>query len=440
MLQKIISFGLQPNQSKAIQLRIKMFNGISVATIFIMILYSAFYLLSDDGNSVMVSHSLYLITSLFILFFNYKNQYQRAELALNIFFPLSFINSCIFLGQAYHAEYLLFLTAFGTSFIYKKSIIKFLLLGLNITLFITAKVYYLYYPEGLITLNPKLIPFSNAINGLIVLFMTYAIINIVFGYNRKLYFKLKKLTKNQENIIQKRTQEIQKKSQALKQSNQELKQFAYISAHDLREPLRNIVGFSQLLKKDLLTNKKEHIDEYLNYIQQSVYRIDTITKDIVNYTELEEQLTNIIDINPNKVIDEICAAALENQKNIVFNIQSLPTLRISQEACYKLFSNLIGNAIQYSNKSIIKVTVTYEILDKYCQIMIKDNGDGIAPEYFEKIFMMFKRLHNDIDKNGSGIGLAICKKIVTTYGGKIWVESEVEQGSTFYFSLPITND
>jgi len=110
---------------------------------------------------------------------------------------------------------------------------------------------------------------------------------------------------------------------------------------------------------------------------------------------------------------------------------------MNKELCYSLFYNIIDNAVKYDSQNIIKLEIRSLVQGDYYQFSIQDNGIGIEEEYLEYIFEMFKRLHNDLDKKGSGIGLAICKRIVTAYSGKIWVESKINEGSTFYFTLPV---
>ena len=256
-------------------------------------------------------------------------------------------------------------------------------------------------------------------------------------YNRKLNNRLKNLTINQEIIIEERTIEIQKKSKALEQSNNEFAQFAYISAHDLREPLRNIMSFSQLLERKIKKKEFDEVDEYVTFINKSIRRMDVITKDIVNYVEIEKYVGRVDDVDVFKLVKDINEFfQIKSSKKIKFYVQKMPILNINQKLCHNIFYNLIENAIQYCKKDIPEVKIRVKNLDKFYQFSIEDNSIGIAPEYFDNIFMMFKRLHNDINKSGSGIGLSICKKIILAYGGKIWVESELGKGSVFNFTLP----
>lgn len=414
-----------------------MLNGIALIAILIVIIYSIIHVLSKEEWQLIVAHHLfYIITSFLILLFNFTKKYKASAFAVHIGFPVSFFISCILLGKDYHVEYLLSLTAIGSIFMFRKTRPKYFLLGFNLFLLTIINLYYSYFLLPFITPNFNMSLVFNYFTELVVLLMIYNIVRMVFQYNRRLNRKLKDLSTSQEKIIQERTAEIEEKSKALEQSNHELKQFAYISAHDMREPLRNIIGFSQLLGENISKSQYENTEEYIKMIKKSVSRLDTITKDIVNYTELEEHLNQVEEINVIELVTNI-STDLKNKskKTIIFDINRLPVLNMNPKLCYYLFYNLIENAIQYCDKEIVKINVKVLVLESHYQFSIEDNGIGIASEYFDKIYRMFKRLHNDISKSGLGIGLSICKKIVTNYGGKIWVESKVGEGSTFHFTV-----
>lgn len=293
-----------------------------------------------------------------------------------------------------------------------------------------------YYPVPLIYLNPAYLLFFNIAISLFIIILFYFFLEINSKTNRQLKKKLRKLTNQQEQVIQDRTIEIQQKSEALEESNDELNRFASISAHDLREPLRNIMGFAQLLERDLKQGENANNLEYLEYIKKRVARMDNITNDIVDYTRLETKVNQITEVNTNIIVDNICINLLKESVNIIVKKELLPILRINETLCQNLFYSLIKNAIQYSNKETILVEIKCKTTTDFYQFEIHDNGDGIEPAHFKTIFEMFKRLHNDSKYDGSGIGLAICKKIVKAYNGVIWLESEINQGSIFYFKLP----
>lgn len=243
-------------------------------------------------------------------------------------------------------------------------------------------------------------------------------------------------------IIPKKKEEeikLKKKLQKLERSNVGLKQFAYVASHDLREPLRIVKSFSQLFQikyEDLLDEKGE---EYLANIIKSVNRMENLVEDLLSFSRLQtmqdhkfnivslEKIFNIVLKNLEHTIEENNAKIL--QKN------NFPEISCIRSQIIQLFQNLISNAIKFNNKKIPKVEISFTEKKFEWKFAIKDNGIGIDEKYFEKIFIAFKRLHSWSDYQGSGIGLSICKQIVENHGGKIWVESKVGEGSTFYFTL-----
>ncbi|MDX6711685.1 MAG: hypothetical protein QOH96_2701, partial [Blastocatellia bacterium] len=236
----------------------------------------------------------------------------------------------------------------------------------------------------------------------------------------------------------------QKRAQAtLLRSNEELRQFTFAAAHDLQEPLRNIDLYGQMLDTQYKGNLDAEADEYLGIVIESARRMQTLIKDLLTYTQavdVQDRSGHPVDGN------EICRTALDNLASALANCQAtvsvgpLPTVVAEPAHVMQLFQNLIGNALKYRAKERPpQIDISAERRDHSWVFSVKDNGIGIAPEYHDRIFGVFKRLHGR-DVPGTGIGLAICKRITDHYGGRLWLESEVGQGSTFYFSFAIEND
>jgi len=230
---------------------------------------------------------------------------------------------------------------------------------------------------------------------------------------------------------------------ALLRSNEELRQFAFAAAHDLQEPLRNIGLYGQMLDAQYKCNLDAEADGYLTIVIESARRMQTLIKDLLTYTEAVDvcgELGQPVDCN------EVCRTGLSNLASALeecrgkINIAPLPTVVAEPAHILQLFQNLIGNALKYRAKERHpQIDVAAERRDDGWVFSVRDNGIGIAPEYHDRIFGVFKRLHGR-DVPGTGIGLAICKRIVEHYGGRLWLDSEAGQGSTFCFSLPILND
>jgi light-regulated signal transduction histidine kinase (bacteriophytochrome) len=222
-------------------------------------------------------------------------------------------------------------------------------------------------------------------------------------------------------------------------ANRDLEQFAFSASHDLQEPLRSIKVYSELLTKRYSDKLDGEALEYLGYLSSGARRMEALVRDLLTYTQVTKIDTSeeIADAN------QALAFALENLSNTIAEsgaaVTTSPLPCVSMHAMHlqQLFQNLIGNGIKYCSPERPPVIhVAAERLNEVSVFAITDNGIGIANQYLEKIFGLFKRLHTDEEYSGTGIGLAICKRIVEQYSGRIWVESRVGQGSTFRFTVP----
>jgi PAS domain S-box-containing protein len=230
---------------------------------------------------------------------------------------------------------------------------------------------------------------------------------------------------------------VQERTQDLIKSNEELEQFAKIASHDLQEPLRAIQGFVSLLEKRFKGQLGQEGDEFIGFIIDGTSRMQQLIQSVLLHSSIksEERMESLTAMGP--VIDEVLtnlrAAIIES--NAEFDIEDLPEVAVERTQLIQLFQNLISNSIKYRNGPP-KITISAELSVDRWLFTLRDNGIGVDPKYAERIFDMFARLHGKTEYSGTGIGLAICKKIVLAHGGKIWMESEVGQGSIFYFSLP----
>ena len=227
----------------------------------------------------------------------------------------------------------------------------------------------------------------------------------------------------------------------LAQSNKELEQFAYITSHDLREPLRMITSFLQLLERRYKDQLDEDANEFIGFAVDGAKRLDAMTYDLLQYSRITSEKREVIPVNFEHVLEE----ALLNLKvpieesNAIITHDPLPTINGDEQLKIRLFQNLIGNAIKYRSQETPKIHITAKKEKNQYLFSIKDNGIGMSPKHLEQIFTIFKRLHTHEEYEGTGIGLAIAQKIVHQQGGQIWVESEPGKGSTFYFTIPIKN-
>ena len=233
-------------------------------------------------------------------------------------------------------------------------------------------------------------------------------------------------------------EELKNTSVELARSNAELKQFAHAASHDLQEPLRTIAGFVKLLEQRYKNKLDEKADEFIDFIVEGAKRMQTIINDLLTYSQVDTSRKKIEPVDLNKLIDraliDLQAAITENNAKVTYDL--LPTVTADPVQLNRLFQNLIGNAVKFKgNKPPVIHIAGKEKADEWI-FSVRDNGIGINPQYFQRIFAIFQRLHTRAEYPGTGIGLTICKKIVEVLGGKIWVESEQGKGSIFYFTIP----
>jgi signal transduction histidine kinase len=251
--------------------------------------------------------------------------------------------------------------------------------------------------------------------------------------------KLKALNATLEQKVAERTAAAEAKSDELARSNAELQQFVHVASHDLKEPLRMITSYVQLLQQSCQGKLGPDADEYIHYAVDGAHRIQKLIEDLLSYTRLGAQSKSIQKVD----LAEIFQGALSNLKLAVSEsgaevaCDPLPVVDADPTHMALLFQNLIGNAVKFHGKDKPKVHVSVRRERDHWVLGVEDNGIGIDPQYFERIFVVFQRLHARHEYPGTGIGLALCKKIIEQHNGRIWVESEVGKGSTFYFTIPV---
>ncbi len=233
--------------------------------------------------------------------------------------------------------------------------------------------------------------------------------------------------------------EHKKTESELSKSNRELEQFAYIASHDLQEPLHMVSSFVDLLARRVSGKLDENEKEYLDFIRQGSKQAKTLIRELLEYSRIGRS-TDQQPIDLNKVMVEVTSSlqfVIEESK-AELDFKDLPTVRASHLEMLQLFQNLLSNALKYRGERPLHIEIRASKKSEGAWLFaVKDNGIGIEPQYNERIFAMFQRLGTQSESSGTGIGLAVCKKIVEHYGGAIWVESELGKGSTFFFTLPM---
>ncbi len=234
---------------------------------------------------------------------------------------------------------------------------------------------------------------------------------------------------------------LDKLIQKLKISNEDLEQFAYVSSHDLREPLRMITSFLQLLQSRYAENLDEDANDFIDFAVDGAKRMDMMINDLLEYSRIGSVEREFEYLQSEKILETVLKNlnSLIIDTNAIITHDPLPLIYANDQQMVQLFQNLIGNAIKYHGKETPKIHISSDNVDDKYIFSIKDNGIGIDQQHLERIFTIFQRLHTREDYEGTGIGLAISKKILQKHRGDIWAESELGKGTTFYFTIPNLN-
>lgn len=245
-----------------------------------------------------------------------------------------------------------------------------------------------------------------------------------------------------ENEVADRTSDLEESNVKLRDSNKELERFAYIASHDLKEPLRNIMSFTRLVERRLPAVAKEdqNIQEYFGYIINNTKQMHQLIEDVLEYSRIDSDEPESKYIAVRDIVDSVLSVITSTveERNVRLNIGELPKVNANASQLFLVLKNLIENGIKYNTNDHPVISVYGIEKEGMYEITVADNGIGIEEAYFNRIFGMFKRLHNREEFQGSGLGLSICKKIIQHMGGDIWVESQEGQGSKFTFSIPVS--
>jgi len=233
--------------------------------------------------------------------------------------------------------------------------------------------------------------------------------------------------------------ELRRQTEELRRSNEDLQQFAYAVSHDLQEPLRAVGVYSQLLIDHYQRENSEEVQDFVRYITDGVERMQILITDLLQYARVETQtkaaaLTDCTQILE-RVLQDLQLSIEDANAHITHD--PLPTVWADGRRLTQVFRNLLSNALKFHGAQPPRIHVSVIQKDGEWQFHIQDNGIGIDPKFAERIFLIFQRLHARQEYPGTGIGLALCKKIVEQHGGRIWVESRVGEGATFIFTLPV---
>jgi PAS domain S-box-containing protein len=242
------------------------------------------------------------------------------------------------------------------------------------------------------------------------------------------------VSKMKENELQ-----LKKRAEELVVSNMELEQFAFVASHDLQEPLRMITSFLTQLEKKYEAVLDDKAKQYIYFAVDGAKRMRQIILDLLEYSRVGRSESVEEEINMNELLNEVTLLLQKKikEKQAIIRIDPLPVICSYKSPMRQVFQNLVSNALKYSKKEILpNIHIGVKEHAAYWQFFVADNGIGIHPDYFEKVFILFQRLHPNSEYSGTGMGLTISKKITESLGGKIWLESEEGVGTTFYVQIP----
>ena len=265
--------------------------------------------------------------------------------------------------------------------------------------------------------------------------------------------ELKEANQTLELKVTERTQALEKQKEELKEANKKLldktqelegvnkesRSFAHAVSHDLREPLRTIASYLQLIEERYKNRLDADANIFIDFAVDGAKRMNMLIDDMLTYSRLENNQHIFGDVDLNDILSivksNLHTSIAESDAKVIIDTK-LPVVNAEHSQMVQLFQNIIDNGLKYKNSTPPEIHITVTKQDKFWQIAVADNGIGISKDYYERIFIIFQRLHTREQYDGTGIGLAICKKIIDKHGGSIWVESTEGKGSTFYFTLP----
>ncbi len=235
-----------------------------------------------------------------------------------------------------------------------------------------------------------------------------------------------------------REEKLQSALSELERSNAELQQFAYVASHDLQEPLRMVSSYVRLLERRYKSKLDSDADDFIQFAVDGAQRMQRLIDDLLRYSRVGTRGKEFCDVNPELILNQVLAnlKVTIQESGAQVHCGSLPTIKGDATQLMQLFQNVIENAIKFRNNEPPEVRISAERADDFWRFSITDNGIGIDPQYHERVFSIFQRLHSRDQYPGTGIGLAICKKIVERHSGRIWIQSEEGAGTSFFFTIP----
>lgn len=402
------------------QVKIKVLNQAIAIIVPIQLLINAIFIFNLDILNTFIGFFILLLL-LGLWFLNLKQKFEVARIILNTIFPLIMFGTGIICGEKTGLQYNLMIFFVAIFFFHKNFYTKSILVIYNTFLVLSLIYYWENYTSPFDLLLPNFFSyFAYLVTSTIIMTLIQRFIVEMANINKENQVLLKSLESNNEE---------------LKNANEALERFAYIASHDLKTPLRTILGFTQLLERDYNNDKTERFPFYFSQVKQGARQMNELIKNTLEYSRVNHLTEEKKWINLNEIIANIHVAYVTD-KTVEINTKNLSKVFGDENQLLSLFQNLIENGIKYNDKPTKKIEISSTEMPNSIQIIVKDNGIGIPKKFHGQIFTMFKRLHTNQQYEGTGLGLAICEKIVYRMNGQISLKSVEGEGTTFYIDLP----
>ena len=402
----------------------KCYNILLTYNLFAAVLIFLHYSLSGVSfQLILISvFTLYIASMHALVRYGY---YNLSVILYNLFFALSFAGIiCSLSGEIGHiASGFFVLILVATLFVKNKGTSLFLI-GVNLVLLL-GSIYYSrnYLPFLGLTQNPTVE---------IIIYFTSAVNIAVIGYALIMQIRIS------EDQIQSLIGSLQQQNVELNNTNKELEKITYLATHDLKSPVRSMISFLGLIKRELSSTNMENANTYCNFALDGATQMNDLIKATLSYSQINCG-TDIPkeDVDPNAIIAKIENVAKQSNKDVVIKYANLPIIATCGTMLYKLLQNLIENGIKYNKSNIKVIRIDAKVSDNNYHLSVTDNGIGIEPKFHEEVFEMYTRLHNNREYDGTGLGLAICRRICHQIGGEIAIDPMVTEGTRFIITIPL---
>ncbi len=350
-----------------------------------------------------------------------------ARIFATVFYPLVIFSISIAYGQHFNVSYAYFVFILFSIIFYRRTEIRLFLICWNVSLYFIGEFHMLHHPPLFEQLE------FTFFDRYIIFLCSVTCITLVINNYIEQSEAYKKELKNMLASLELNNKELQL-------ANNELERFAYIASHDLKTPLRTIVSYLDLIERKTRQNDYGNIDKFIAFAQKGARHMNDIVSEVLEYSKLNmNHHIPMETVDLNEIVrnnaEQLHSLIKDKNGNIVAN--KLPIIKGNKMMLGLLFQNIIENGIKYNENEQPLVEINAKNNSENILITFKDNGIGIASEFQQNIFELFSRLHTEQEYYGTGMGLAVCRKIIERFNGQIWVESQKEKGSIFYISLPL---